>query len=272
MHAKRFLEHFDDALAASRGAITTTTRRAIRTCPAASLDALTNTARAPRFLHRLAPSSPECAVVRPSGLPSRGVACTLVRIAHLAFDMAWEHINLVRQVPLQYIAKLILFALASRVDDEGKCWPSIDTICHDTGLKHRTTQLHLKALVESGYVIRQERPGRTALLWINMRMLATGVSETAPDDLHTGVHALQNSGAGCAPEVEIEQPINRQGRKLSTTANRAASNTAPTTWWATPAGIDAKGRELQVLARPGEGYAAYKDRLFAVERLRREPP
>ena len=53
--------------------------------------------------------------------------------------MAWEHINLVRQVPLQYVAKLILFALASRVDDEGKCWPSIDTICRDTGLKHRTT-------------------------------------------------------------------------------------------------------------------------------------
>ena len=131
-------------------------------------------------------SAPECAVVRPSGLASCGVACTLAFIAYLDFNMAWEHITLVRQVPLQYIAKLILFALASRVDDEGKCWPSIDTICHDTGLKHRTTQIHLKSLVENGYVIRQERPGRTALLWINMRMLATGVSGTPPHDLHTG--------------------------------------------------------------------------------------
>jgi len=186
--------------------------------------------------------------------------------------MAWEHITLVSQAPLQYIAKLILFALASRVDDEGKCWPSIDTICHDTGLKHRTTQLHLKSLVESGYVIRQERPGRTALLWINMRTLATGVSATAAHDLHTGVHSLQETGAGCAPEVEIELPINRQLRKLSTTGKPTANNTAPTKWWTTPAGIDAKGRELQVQAHPGEGYAAYKDRLFAVERLRREPP
>jgi DNA-binding transcriptional ArsR family regulator len=169
------------------------------------------------------------------------------------------------------MAKLILFALASRVDDEGKCWPSIDTICRDTGLKHRTTQLHLKVLVESGYVIRQERPGRPAVLRLDMRMLATGASETAPHDLDTGVHTLQKSGAGCAPEVEIEQPINRQVRKLSTTAKPAASNTAPTTWWATPAGIDAKGRELQVPARPGEGYAGYKDRLFAVEKQRRKP-
>ena len=217
-------------------------------------------------------SPPECAGVRPSGLASCGVACTLAFIAYLVFNMAWEHITLVRQVPLQYIAKLILFALASRVDDEGKCWPSIDTICHDTGLKRRTTQIHLKSLVESGYVIRQERPGRTALLWINMRMLATGVCETAPHDLHRGVHALQESGAGHAPEVEIEQPINRQVRKLSTKAKPVASTTAPTRWWATPAGIDAKGRELQVLARPGEGYAAYKDRLLAIERQRCEPP
>lgn len=217
----------------------------------------------------LLPSHPEGAVVLPSALPSYGVACTLAFIAYLVFNMAWEHITLVRQVPLQYIAKLILFALASRVDDEGKCWPSINTICHDTGLKHRTTQLHLKSLVESGYVIRQERPGRTALLWINMRMLATGVSKKPSHDLHTGVHALQKTGAGCAPEVEIEQPINRQLQKLSTTGNPTASNTAQVTWWATPAGIDAKGRELRVLARPGEGYAAYKDRLFAVEKQRR---
>jgi DNA-binding transcriptional ArsR family regulator len=184
--------------------------------------------------------------------------------------MAWEHINLVRQVPLQYIAKLILFALASRVDDEGKCWPSIDTLCRDTGLKRRTTQLHLKALVENGYVIRQERPGRPAVLRLNMRMLATGASETVPHDLHTGAHAVQKSGAGCAPEVEIEQPINRQIRRLSTTVNQAASNTVPTTWWVTPAGIDAKGRELQLSARPGEGYDAYKDRLFAVQKQRRD--
>src|SRR5271167_2858431 len=53
-------------------------------------------------------SAPECAVVRPSGLASCGVACTLASIAYLVFNMAWEHIAIVRQVPLQYIAKLIL--------------------------------------------------------------------------------------------------------------------------------------------------------------------
>ena len=186
--------------------------------------------------------------------------------------MAWEHIHLIREIPLQYIEKLILFALASRVDDEGKCWPSIDTICHDTGLKHRTTQLHLKVLVETGYVIRHERAGRAALLRLNIRMLATRVSETGPHDVHMGAHALPGSGAGHAPEVAIEQPINRQVRNLSTARVTTANNSAPTTWWASHAGIDAKGRELQVPARPGEGYAEYKDRLLTVERQRRDPP
>ena len=125
-------------------------------------------APAPRFLHCVAceSCSPECAAVLPSGLGCCSVACTLALIAHLEFNMAWEHINLVRQVPLQYIAKLILFALASRVDDESKCWPSIDTLCHDTGLKHRTTQLHLKALVEGGrrHPVRAPRtPGPVAV-------------------------------------------------------------------------------------------------------------
>jgi DNA-binding transcriptional ArsR family regulator len=187
-------------------------------------------------------------------------------------DMAWEHIHLVREIPLQYIEKLILFALASRVDAEGTCWPSIDTICHDTGLKHRTTQIHLKALVEGGYVSRLERPGRSALLRLNMRVLATGASDADVQNVHPGVHAVLGPDAARAPEVTIEQPINRQMRKLSTPRIATANSTASTTWWASAAGIEARGRELQVLPRPGEGYAEYKDRLLAVERHRRTPP
>lgn len=208
----------------------------------------------------------------PAGLRTTSLRALSHALHTWTLNMAWEHIHLIRDIPLQYIEKLILFALASRVDDEGKCWPSIDTICHDTGLKHRTTQLHLKALVEGGYVIRHERPGRSALLRLNMRVLSTGVSETVPHGSHTPVHPLRSSGAGRAPEVAIEQPINRQERNLSTARVTTANNSAPTAWWASHAGIDAKGRELQVPARPGEGYAEYKDRLLAVERQRRGPP
>lgn len=35
-------------------------------------------------------------------------------------------------------------------------------------------------------------------------------------------------------------------------------------WWKSDEGIDAKGKELGMAARPGESYAEYKDRLFQV--------
>ena len=44
--------------------------------------------------------------------------------------MAWRHIELVRELPLQPTSKLILFALASRANDEGRfCWPSMRKLC-----------------------------------------------------------------------------------------------------------------------------------------------
>ena len=127
-------------------------------------------------------------------------------------------------------------------------------------------------MVERGYVFRLERPGRAALLRLNVRLLARRASETLPHDMHTGMHDVPDWDAGRAPEVAIEQPINRQVRKLSTARPTATSGTEPTSWWATAAGIDAKGSVLQVRARPGEGYSEYKDRLLAVERQHREPP
>jgi len=40
-------------------------------------------------------------------------------------------------------------------------------------------------------------------------------------------------------------------------------------WWASDAGIDRKGRELGMQARPTENYAAYKDRIFQELRNRK---
>ena len=99
--------------------------------------------------------------------------------------------------------------------------------------------------------------------------------------MHPTVHDVHATGAQAAPEVNKELPINRQEEptagKLFTklvVQNRNNRKTeensaAKGAWWATGVGIDAKGRELQVPARPGEGYAEYKDRLLAVERQRR---
>lgn len=202
--------------------------------------------------------------------------------------MAWQHIHLVRELELPHIEKLLLFALASRVDDSGECWPSLATLRNDTGLSKRTVQYRLGSLVDRGLLLREERRGATAVLRLRLCGPGTKASPAQVQDsdakahaVHTPVQQVHPSGAQAAPEVTKELPINRHqpqaAKKLCTrpAVDRRSSGrpeedkAAKGAWWTTHAGIDAKGRELQVPPRPGEDYADYKDRLFAVDRQRR---
>ena len=61
--------------------------------------------------------------------------------------MGFEHIAFVREAALAPVQKLVLYALASRADSRGRCWPSIERLCRDTGLSRRAVQIHLGVLV-----------------------------------------------------------------------------------------------------------------------------
>lgn len=199
--------------------------------------------------------------------------------------MAWQHIHLIRQLKLPHIEKLVLFALASRVDDVGECWPSVATLRADTGLAHRTVQYHLRSLVARGLVNREERRGATAVLRLRLCEPCGGAPPAGVQEdgnkgccVHPPMQDVHADGAPAAPEVTKELPINRHQQpsagKLSTkTRNQSASRMNDEddkkAWWTTHAGIDAKGRELELPPRPGEAYAEYKDRLFTADRRRR---
>ena len=60
--------------------------------------------------------------------------------------MAWQHIHLVRELDLPHVEKLVLFALASRVDESGECWPSVATLRKDTGLAQHSHPIGLSPL------------------------------------------------------------------------------------------------------------------------------
>lgn len=201
--------------------------------------------------------------------------------------MAWQHIHLVRELQLPHIEKLLLFAVASRVDDKGECWPSVATLRMGTGLAQRTVQYHLRSLVDRGLLLREERRGATAVLRLRlcepcMTARLTGVQDGATKEhtVHPPVHDMHASSAPAAPEVTKELPINRHeqpsGGRLSTKSagqnqtrrNMGRDKVEKGAWWTTRAGIDAKGRDLRIPPRPGEDYAEYKDRLFAAERQR----
>jgi DNA-binding transcriptional MocR family regulator len=204
--------------------------------------------------------------------------------------MAWQHIHIVRQLELPHIDKLILFALASRVDETGQCWPSIETLRKDTGLAHRTVQYHLGALVDRGIVVREERRGATTILRLRLTPTCIGASSTpvqsdaaSAQRMHFPMHGVHERPAQPAPELRKELPSNRHEQPRDETETTTAKQSqvgaqinrlraAISSWWTTRPGIEAKGRALGIPPRPGEDYGDYKERLFAAERAAQESP
>lgn len=175
----------------------------------------------------------------------------------------------------------MLYALASRANEKGECWPSIATLCRDTGLAKRTVQLHLRQLVDQQLVVRKERRGRATLFRLTLDARCAGARD-AP------VHATTEGGACDASDprtacVKPPQGVHpklkgKEQRRLASDIGRDTSPIAEfsTTrdrasepkWWESNGGVDSKGRQLGLTPRPGESYAAFKDRVFSVCKLR----
>ena len=77
---------------------------------------------------------------------------------------SWRFIKLAREAPITGAAKAVLYALASRADDDGKCWPSLKTLKIDAGMTSKTGLRNaLRQLQALGYItviVRPAAPGR----------------------------------------------------------------------------------------------------------------
>ena len=58
---------------------------------------------------------------------------------------------------LPHRAVAVYMYLRDRSDQEGTCWPSINTVARDLDLSRSTVQRALNDLVNSGYMERQHR-------------------------------------------------------------------------------------------------------------------
>ena len=110
---------------------------------------------------------------------------------------------------MPHVKKAILFALASRANDGGECWPSLRKLCSDSGLARRTVQINLQQLIEAGLVGRTARPGRSAILRIDVCSGCTG----AP---HAPVYAVREGSASDAPHSRTRDtsPVHGMHPKL----------------------------------------------------------
>ena len=56
--------------------------------------------------------------------------------------------------------KIVLLALADCANDEGWCWPGMETLAAKCSKSDRTVQKAISALCAAGHLTRIERPGR----------------------------------------------------------------------------------------------------------------
>jgi len=102
--------------------------------------------------------------------------------------------------------KLVLLALADCANDEGHCWPSVRYLTTKCSKSERTIQGSIKRLVDEGYLIRREVPGKGCNYTVLPRNAAPAVSAPRSD---------------CAPQGTTQTPA-ESADKPSRTINSEA--------------------------------------------------
>ena len=92
--------------------------------------------------------------------------------------MSW-----VWQQPIKGTAKLVLLALADHANDDGKCWPGIETVAKKCGVSRITVINNISKLKNSGFVNSERRYTEEGKRTSNVYTLCLST-----DNLHT--HSL----------------------------------------------------------------------------------
>lgn len=76
--------------------------------------------------------------------------------------------------------KLVLLALSDNANDQGLCWPSVQTLMAKCGMDDRTIQRAIRRLAGAGHVTVNQRAGRSSYYTVHPRQDDTPVRMTPP--------------------------------------------------------------------------------------------
>jgi DNA-binding GntR family transcriptional regulator len=91
----------------------------------------------------------------------------------MGFDMSFQAMAWATKVKLPTYEKFVLIMLSNYADEDGKCWPSIETLCNETGLSRPTVKRVLRKLVERKILTKVKRI-KGQLQTSNLYLLAWG--------------------------------------------------------------------------------------------------
>jgi len=95
--------------------------------------------------------------------------------------MSLDYMTLAWRTELQAGPRLILLAICDNANDDGNCYPSIQSLALKSGLSPRAVRGHVAALDEAGIVARHERAGRSTYYQVNLRALRAAVFKSLSD-------------------------------------------------------------------------------------------
>ncbi|WP_163833349.1 helix-turn-helix domain-containing protein [Spartinivicinus ruber] len=81
---------------------------------------------------------------------------------------------------LEPYKKIVLLSLADNANDQGYCWPSMDTIAHKSSMSKQTVRRHLKSLEELNLITKQQRTRANGATSTNGFFLHVGAAIKEP--------------------------------------------------------------------------------------------
>ena len=115
--------------------------------------------------------------------------------------MSVRMMSLVWELDLPDSEKLVLLALADCANDEGGCWPSVETISRKCSKSERTVQNCIRTLCVKGHLTRRERHATSCYYTVHPIVRLTDPAETAPrKDCTYPPQPLHPTPAAAAPK------------------------------------------------------------------------
>lgn len=116
------------------------------------------------------------------------------------FRLQYER-TILRASGLDPLTRLLALAIKSRCDENGHCWPMVETLADDTGIAARTVRKHLALLRAGGYLRMQRRRG-ASLYWLE---IPPCLSERHEGAYQTGTTCLSDRHGGASLEENKEE-------------------------------------------------------------------
>lgn len=151
--------------------------------------------------------------------------------------------------------KMVLMCLCDHANDDGVCWPSIETLCRKTSKGERTVQSALKWLAENDFFTFKDGEHKARTYYLDPRKICTP-AKSAPRKSRTPQN-LQDTPAKSAPHPRKSR-TQTTIEPSRTVNNTITAHALPDDWRPTQFGLKTKSREIVDGWPPGEVDAQFE--------------